>query len=112
MQPKSVRRTSFSIALVGAGACLLYAWVVTADASPAVASGPAVELSIAAGAREFELRCARCHTPAEAAEFLRARSDSAAAALELCAYLLEHAQLDDARSRAIVLFLARETTRR
>lgn len=113
MNPSAVRRTSLSIALVCASACLMYAWVVSADAQASTAASTTpVELSLASGAREFEQHCARCHTPDESAQFLRTRSNTAAAALELCAFLLEHAHIDDARSRAIVLYLDAEAKRR
>lgn len=112
MRPSEVTRASIVLALAAALACVWFAWATTSSAAPASASArEPVALTIGAGRETFERRCARCHTLDEAAAPLRAARCSPTAVLEQCAFLVEHAHLDESRARAVVLYLCGDEPR-
>lgn len=113
MRPSQVTRASLALTFAGALACAWYAWV-TASSAPVSEAQPTrepVALTAAAGRGVFEQRCARCHTFEEAAAPLRAAQFSPQSVLELSAFLVGHAHVDESRARAVVLHLCETTAR-
>ena len=93
-----VTRTVMVLALMSAGACLLFASYVGRAGRERPAGAPAVT----AGGELFERRCAGCHAAAEVAP---AADDPAVARASLLRFLAGHGHSDAVESDRIADFL-------
>jgi len=93
-----VTRSVVVLGLVLAGACLLFARLVSRPAEMAVPRS--------AGEALFERRCAGCHAPADVDASLRPPAERAAASAELHRFLRGHGHCSPDEDEALVEFLS------
>jgi mono/diheme cytochrome c family protein len=102
MRHVAVTRSVVVLGLVLAGACLLFARLVSRPAGTAVPRS--------AGEALFEQRCAGCHVPADVDASLRPPAEraaaSAAASAELRRFLRGHGHSSPDEDEALVEFLS------
>jgi mono/diheme cytochrome c family protein len=101
MRIRFVTRATTAFATLLALACILHAWVASSRRPPDTGATAATPLD---GSAAFEARCARCHAPSDADEYLEARGGGVRAAFGLEEFLAGHGGAGASERRAIVLW--------